>query len=166
MAELMLTNTEQTDDPADDQASGGLPGLGDDRFQLVVHVSAETSFPPVTLTTTISTTPSQSKAGPGFHHLEHWADGGPTCLPNLISLCDAHNWLVHDGGWSITGHSPTTFTSQPELAAVTGVEQEHHHAASDAPHLAQAGNRFRRGDHHHHDTPSHRVGWPPHTAYG
>ena len=31
--------------------------------------------------------------------------------------------------------------SQPELARVTGVEQEHHHAASDAPHLAQAGDR-------------------------
>ena len=32
-------------------------------------------------------------------------------------------------------------TSQPELARVTGVEREHHHAASNAPHLAQAGDR-------------------------
>jgi hypothetical protein len=29
------------------------------------------------------------------------ARGGPTCLINLISLCDGHHWLVHDGGWTI-----------------------------------------------------------------
>jgi hypothetical protein len=35
------------------------------------------------------------------HHIRHWARGGPTCLINLISLCDGHHWLVHDGGWRI-----------------------------------------------------------------
>jgi hypothetical protein len=35
------------------------------------------------------------------HHIRHWARGGSTCLINLISLCDAHHWLVHDGGWTI-----------------------------------------------------------------
>ena len=40
-------------------------------------------------------------------------DGGLTCIENLISLCDRHHWLVHEGGWTITGpqggwrfHSP------------------------------------------------------------
>jgi hypothetical protein len=47
-----------------------------------------------------------------IHHVAHWADGGPTCLRNLISLCDAHHWLVHDGGWAITGHSPATWAFQ------------------------------------------------------
>ena len=36
-----------------------------------------------------------------IHHLQHWAHGGPTCLPNLISLCDGHHWLVHEGGFSL-----------------------------------------------------------------
>jgi hypothetical protein len=65
------------------------------------------------------------------HHIRHWAHGGTTCLINLISLCDAHHWLVHDGGWTIavirpgawrfyapdgrrldTNHAPTA-TGQP-----------------------------------------------------
>jgi hypothetical protein len=40
------------------------------------------------------------------HHIRHWARGGPTCLPNLISLCDTHHWLVHDGGWRIAVKNP------------------------------------------------------------
>jgi hypothetical protein len=41
-----------------------------------------------------------------IHHIRHWARGGPTCLPNLISLCDAHHWLVHDSGWRIAVKRP------------------------------------------------------------
>jgi hypothetical protein len=37
-----------------------------------------------------------------IHHIVHWANGGPTCITNLISLCDSHHWLVHEGGWHIT----------------------------------------------------------------
>ncbi len=37
------------------------------------------------------------------HHLVHWADGGPTDLDNLASLCTYHHRLVHEGGWRITG---------------------------------------------------------------
>jgi hypothetical protein len=40
------------------------------------------------------------------HHIRHWARGGRTCLINLISLCDAHHWLVHDGGWTIAVTRP------------------------------------------------------------
>jgi hypothetical protein len=35
------------------------------------------------------------------HRIRHWARGGATCLINLMSLCDGHHWLVHDGGWTI-----------------------------------------------------------------
>jgi hypothetical protein len=48
-----------------------------------------------------------------IHHIVHWSNGGPTCIENLISLCTRHHWLVHEGGWRITGpqgawrfHSP------------------------------------------------------------
>jgi hypothetical protein len=45
--------------------------------------------------------PGCTNAATISHHIRHWARGGPTCLINLISLCDCHHWLVHDGGWSI-----------------------------------------------------------------
>jgi hypothetical protein len=28
----------------------------------------------------------------------HWADGGPTALPNLILLCRRHHRMVHERG--------------------------------------------------------------------
>jgi hypothetical protein len=30
------------------------------------------------------------------HHVVHWADGGPTSLPNLVLLCRPHHRAVHD----------------------------------------------------------------------
>ena len=33
----------------------------------------------------------------------HWANGGPTELENLISLCHFHHHVVHEGGWNIIG---------------------------------------------------------------
>lgn len=38
------------------------------------------------------------------HHIVHWAQGGPTDLPNLMLLCQHHHTTVHDGGITITGH--------------------------------------------------------------
>ena len=32
------------------------------------------------------------------HHVVHWADGGPTALPNLVLLCRRHHRLVHRAG--------------------------------------------------------------------
>jgi hypothetical protein len=35
------------------------------------------------------------------HHRTHWADGGPTDLPNLILLCGYHQRFSHEHGWRI-----------------------------------------------------------------
>jgi hypothetical protein len=35
------------------------------------------------------------------HHIQHWADGGPTRLSNLVSLCAQHHRLLHEGGFSV-----------------------------------------------------------------
>jgi hypothetical protein len=32
------------------------------------------------------------------HHLQHWAQGGPTTLSNLALLCRRHHRAVHEGG--------------------------------------------------------------------
>ncbi|MBK7536643.1 MAG: DUF222 domain-containing protein [Myxococcales bacterium] len=36
------------------------------------------------------------------HHLQHWADGGETSLPNLALLCSLHHAYVHERGYLIT----------------------------------------------------------------
>jgi hypothetical protein len=36
------------------------------------------------------------------HHIIHWADGGPTELDNLVSLCRRHHRAVHEQGWRIS----------------------------------------------------------------
>ena len=35
------------------------------------------------------------------HHIEHWVDGGPTTLDNLVLLCRRHHRLVHEGGFTV-----------------------------------------------------------------
>ena len=35
------------------------------------------------------------------HHLRHWAQGGATDLANLVTICRAHHWKVHEGGWRL-----------------------------------------------------------------
>ncbi|MGY6651932.1 DUF222 domain-containing protein [Amycolatopsis sp. TRM77291] len=35
------------------------------------------------------------------HHIEHWADGGPTDLRNLVLLCGFHHRLIHHGDWEV-----------------------------------------------------------------
>jgi hypothetical protein len=35
------------------------------------------------------------------HHIQHWEDGGPTCLSNLVLFCSKHHHLVHLRGWHV-----------------------------------------------------------------
>ncbi|MGQ0804735.1 MAG: DUF222 domain-containing protein [Actinomycetota bacterium] len=36
-----------------------------------------------------------------IHHIEFWAQGGPTVLTNLIGVCKFHHRCVHEGGYTI-----------------------------------------------------------------
>jgi hypothetical protein len=40
------------------------------------------------------------------HHVEHWAGGGETTPDNLVLLCTAHHWAVHEGGVRVQGRVP------------------------------------------------------------
>src|SRR5213082_165201 len=35
------------------------------------------------------------------HHIEFWARGGPTNVPDLVSVCHYHHRLVHEGGCQV-----------------------------------------------------------------
>jgi Domain of unknown function (DUF222)/HNH endonuclease len=35
------------------------------------------------------------------HHVQHWADGGPTTLDNLALLCPQHHRAIHQLGWTL-----------------------------------------------------------------
>lgn len=35
------------------------------------------------------------------HHIKHWADGGETSVRNLVTLCQRHHTLVHEGEFRI-----------------------------------------------------------------
>jgi hypothetical protein len=35
------------------------------------------------------------------HHIEHWADGGETKLPNLVMLCPSHHRILHHTAWRV-----------------------------------------------------------------
>jgi hypothetical protein len=35
------------------------------------------------------------------HHIQHWADGGPTKLTNLVLLCGHHHDTIHHTPWTV-----------------------------------------------------------------
>uniref|UniRef100_UPI0038B2DC01 HNH endonuclease signature motif containing protein n=1 Tax=Nakamurella leprariae TaxID=2803911 RepID=UPI0038B2DC01 len=36
------------------------------------------------------------------HHVQHWADGGPTNLDNTVLYCRHHHTVIHTGHWTVT----------------------------------------------------------------
>ncbi len=69
------------------------------------------------------------------HHLEHWADGGPTELANLILLCRRHHRLVHEDGWTVDNAgvfhdpfglpvAPVPFTSRGRLEELRALNEQ------------------------------------------
>jgi hypothetical protein len=47
------------------------------------------------------------------HHVVHWADGGPTDLRNLVTICAFHHRFVHERGWQVTPAASGTFRFAP-----------------------------------------------------
>ena len=51
------------------------------------------------------------------HHIIHWADDGPTDLPNLVLLCGFHHRFVHEHGWTLVDDGDKTGFAPPGGAA-------------------------------------------------
>jgi hypothetical protein len=54
------------------------------------------------------------------HHIRHWAEGGPTDPGNLVLLCRAHHWAVHEGGCSVEGRAPRELVFRRPDGTVVG----------------------------------------------
>jgi hypothetical protein len=52
------------------------------------------------------------------HHIRHWADGGPTSLPNMVLLCGTHHDLIHRSSWIIQMRDD----GQPEFVPPTFID--------------------------------------------
>jgi 5-methylcytosine-specific restriction endonuclease McrA len=53
------------------------------------------------------------------HHVVHWLNGGPTSLPNLVTLCDQHHRAVHELGWRISGDANVLLAFRSPTGRVT-----------------------------------------------
>ncbi len=84
------------------------------------------------------------------HHIVHWANGGPTSLANLVSLCGFHHHLVHDGGWSIALVEDSVIWTDPSGTPAT-VEPLTGDARSIAALDVPAGTLEPRSSHTHLD---------------
>ena len=77
------------------------------------------------------------------HHVEHWARGGATKLPNLIALCRYHHRRVHEDGVTIERLGENA-------RAPRGVDREAHRGRvrrdGARAHRRRAGPRVERGD--------------------
>jgi 5-methylcytosine-specific restriction endonuclease McrA len=53
------------------------------------------------------------------HHVVHWLNGGPTSIPNLVTLCDQHHRAVHEMGWKMSGDANDLLTFRSPTGRVT-----------------------------------------------
>ncbi|MCV7253116.1 HNH endonuclease [Mycobacterium hackensackense] len=54
------------------------------------------------------------------HHLQHWEDGGPTNLDNLVLLCPFHHRMHHRGGLTLTGPADRLVVTDTEGRRLDG----------------------------------------------
>jgi hypothetical protein len=57
------------------------------------------------------------------HHIEHWADGGPTSVDNLVQLCRHHHRLLHEGGYSVARRGSRFIFRRPDGREIRAVSR-------------------------------------------
>ena len=97
------------------------------------------------------------------HHIEHWEDGGPTELANLVLVCPYHHRLHHRGVITITGpahHLVVTDSAGRTLSDGIAGPPTHHTPtrgpalAPDRPANAPTGGGTNPSNHNHHRRPT------------
>jgi hypothetical protein len=69
------------------------------------------------------------------HHVVHWLNGGPTAIPNLVTLCDQHHRAVHELGWKMSGDANIMLTFRsPTGRVTTSAPSPTFTSARDGPH--------------------------------
>lgn len=69
------------------------------------------------------------------HHVQHWADGGPTDTDTMICLCPFHHDQHHRGQFSITGNpgvNQLDLTGLPDAGRLNPPGPPDPHTPSDA----------------------------------
>ncbi len=59
------------------------------------------------------------------HHLQHWEDGGPTELDNLVLVCPYHHRLHHQGGITLTGPATNLTVTDEDGHPLSGAALAH-----------------------------------------
>ena len=68
------------------------------------------------------------------HHIQHWAQGGPTTLSNLVLLCRRHHRAVHEEGFQVADSRMASSSSAGQTAVCCGSST----ASEDTPDAAAA----------------------------
>lgn len=67
------------------------------------------------------------------HHIDHWEDGGPTDVDNLVLVCPYHHKLVHEYGWRVALRGAAAEWFRPDGARyVLGPDPPRERSASRA----------------------------------
>jgi hypothetical protein len=87
------------------------------------------------------------------HHIQHWADHGPTDLNNLISVCSFHHHLIHEGGFNVSISDHRVHWTDPDneqllIEPVDGTFDPHRHP-DIGPNTIQSDWANNQPDHHY-----------------
>jgi hypothetical protein len=148
MAEAdLLAAAGSSGSASSDQAGGGEPVSAGARIAALASTLLGTRIPLAVGRTARTATPAQRRAlaardrgclipGCGIpaeacqtHHVDDWAAGGPTDLPNMALLCWAHHRQVDLGMWTIVPAEPRDQVPQPEPGAPPGTPWPANHNA-------------------------------------
>jgi hypothetical protein len=56
------------------------------------------------------------------HHCQHWADGGPTNLDNVVGVCRFHHRLLHEGGYFVVKDGADFVFCRPDGSMIPPVD--------------------------------------------